>query len=145
MSRTKIAPAIVILSLVLAACTTSSEPVTVSDVWTRSAPAAVPNAAFYLTIDGGSTDDTLETVATDACGVAEIHETVTNDGVMSMQPRPDGIDVGSGESVKLEPGGYHVMCMAKTMDFVGGESIEVTLQFKEAGSITTAAEVRSDG
>jgi copper(I)-binding protein len=71
----------------------------------------------------------------------EIHETVESGGAMAMQP-VERIDIPAGGTVKLEPGGYHVMLIDLTGDLVVGEEIEITLEFEGAGEVKVTAEVR---
>lgn len=101
------------------------------------------NAAFYMQIAGGSTDDTVVSASSDACGATELHVTVMNDGVMSMHALPDGLPVPAGETVSLEPGGYHVMCIDADT-FEAGDTVEVDLEFAEAGTMKVTAEIRDE-
>jgi copper(I)-binding protein len=95
-----------------------------------------------MTIEGGSSSDTLTAADADVCGDAQLHETVMNDGVMSMQHLPDGIPVAAGESVRLEPGSFHVMCIDTQRDLVAGESIDLSLTFADAGPMSVSVEIR---
>ena len=126
------------------ACSSTTDEITVDDAWVRTSPADGANGAFYLTINGGATDDTLVSISTAACGMAELHETASVDGAMRMQPLPDGIPVPAGTEVKLEPGGMHVMCMNKQVEFDDGDIVEIQLEFATADAITVEAEVRED-
>ena len=60
---------------------------------------------------------------------------------MTMQ-EVEGIDVPAGETVALEPGGFHVMMIDLAEPLVAGETIELTLTFEFAGERTVMAEVR---
>lgn len=131
-------------TVVLAACNSEYRSVTVDDAWGRASPAAATNAAFYMTIEGGSEADTLVSANTDACGITELHVSVMNDGVMSMQHLPEGIDVPAGETVLLEPGSFHVMCIDRQQDFVAGDSVSLTLEFAEAGTTAVEVEIRDE-
>lgn len=126
----------VLLFLVIAAgCTGGDSPgVSVDDAWARPVPPTAPNAAFFATlINSSETDETLVSASSDACRVIELHESAMTDGVMSMQQVAGGILVPASQSVLLQPGGLHVMCIDKTMDFIEGEGIELTLTFSGGG------------
>ena len=100
------------------------------------------NAAFYMQLIGSDTDDTLVSAASPACGMVELHESQMADGVMSMQHLPEGIPVPAGETVSLEPGGLHVMCMMVQDPLVEGETVDVTLVFENTGEVEIDAEIR---
>ena len=62
-------------------------------------------------------------------------------GMMSMQ-EVEAITIPAGETVSLEPGGFHVMLLELTEDLSAGDSIEVTLTFADGSEQTLTAEVR---
>jgi copper(I)-binding protein len=133
------------MSVVLVACSGGDRSsVTVDDAWGRTSPAAAANAAFYMVIEGGSDADMLVSADAAACGLTELHVSVMNDGVMSMQHLPDGVDVPAGETVVLEPGSFHVMCIDRQQEFVAGASIALTLEFAGAGTTEIAVEIRDE-
>lgn len=123
------------------------EGVTVTDPWGRTSPAAAENGAFYMMLTNNSdTDDTLLSASTDACGMVELHEMYDKgDGVMGMRPVEGGsIPVPAGSSAELKPGGLHVMCMMKQVDFEAGTEIPLTLTFENAGEMEVTAEIRDN-
>lgn len=61
----------------------------------------------------------------------QIHEVV--DGV--MQEKADGFDIPAGESVELEPGGYHFMLMGVAEPIMAGETATMTLKLEDGSSI----------
>jgi periplasmic copper chaperone A len=109
----------------------------ISGYWTR---ATLPNQRVgggYLAITNtGSTDDRLVAVTSDATDRVEIHEMSMENDVMTMRLRPDGLPVPAGETVALEPGGYHLMFMDLVDGFAEGESVRATLRFEQAGDVT---------
>jgi copper(I)-binding protein len=134
---------LVAIGLLVAACGGDGG-ITVDDAWGRPSPMEATNAAFYMNITGGDGDDTLISASSESCAVTELHETTMTDGVMSMQERPDGIAIPSGETVVLEPGGLHVMCL-DAATFEVGESVDIDLVFAEAGTVAVSAEIRETG
>ena len=134
-----------VISVVLVACSGGGESsVSVDDAWGRTSRATASNAAFYMVIEGGSEPDTLVSADAAACGLTELHISVMNDGVMSMQHLADGIDVPAGEAVVLEPGSFHVMCIDRQQDFVAGASIPLTLEFAGSGTMEVTVEIRDE-
>lgn len=132
------------VAVLVSACSSGAADLTIDDPWGRTSPKAATNAAFYMTITGGDSDDALVSAASEACGMVELHETVMNDGVMSMQHLPAGIPIPSGEAVALAPGGLHVMCMNKTVEMNVGEIIQVDLVFETADPMTVDVEIRDE-
>ena len=131
-------------TLLLSACG-SSDGIEVTDAWGRTSPMAAANGAFYMTItNGGDADDALLSASANVCGTTELHEMAMGDeGVMSMRPVPGGqIDIPAGETVMLEVGGLHVMCLAKTEQFDIGDTFPITLVFENAGTMEISAEIR---
>ncbi|KAA3638630.1 MAG: copper chaperone PCu(A)C [Armatimonadetes bacterium] len=134
-----------VLALVLvaaAACSGGDDAVSVGDPWGRPSPSSADNAAFYMTLTGGSQDDVLTSAASARCTMTELHETTMTDGTMSMAPVPSGIQVPANEMVKLEPGGLHVMCMGVTTPLSVGESVDIELTFSSGDTTTVSADVR---
>ena len=125
-------------------CLKSSSELLVDDTWGRTSPKVATNAAFYMTISGGDTDDVLIAADADVCGVVELHETVMSNDVMKMQHLPDGVPVAAGSEVILEPGGLHIMCMNKKVEFVEGDSFEVTLVFEKTESMLLEFDIRGE-
>ncbi|WP_420644291.1 copper chaperone PCu(A)C [Candidatus Leptofilum sp.] len=123
------------------------EAVTVTDPWGRTSPAAAANGAFYMMLTNNSdSDDTLLSASTDACGTVELHEMYDKgDGVMGMRPVEGGtIPIPAGGNAELKPGGLHVMCMMKQIDFEEGTEIPITLTFENAGEMEITAVIRDN-
>ena len=121
--------------------------ITITDPWGRNSPAAAENGAFYMTLTNNSdSEDKLLSATTDACGMVELHEMYDKgDGVMGMRPVEGGsIQVPAGGSTELKPGGLHVMCMMKQVDFAAGTEIPLTLTFEKAGEMEITAEIRDN-
>jgi copper(I)-binding protein len=125
-----------------AALMAEQQPVTVGDLtitqaWARATPPGAVTAAGYLTItNDGAVQDRLLTVLTDFAETGQLHETVADSGNMVMRPLTDGIVIPAGESVVLQPGGYHLMFTGLQADgLVQGSVIKVTLVFAVAGAV----------
>lgn len=92
--------------------------------------------AFYFSVtNNGEEADRLMMIETDAADVVEIHSVVMDNGVMQMSPELDGVEIPAGESLVLEPGGYHVMMIGLTESLLNGEEFTATLHFEHAGEI----------
>ena len=129
------------LPLLLAACGAGAE-LTVADPWVRSNPNGM--GAAYMTISSPE-DDQLVAAAVDPeiAGTVEVHEVVMEDGAMRMR-EVAGIPLPAGETVALEPGGYHVMLLDMPAVLAPGTEVDVTLTFASGAETTVTAVVRED-
>jgi copper(I)-binding protein len=147
-----------IFMLTLAACTPGG--LTVTDAWARPGLAG-NNSAIYFVVDNPGADDTLLSAASDAAGEVQMHMTMmvgdsaehsmehdmdhsmegSNTGtlpdaqVMRMVQQ-ENVPVPGGEKVSFQPGGLHIMLLGLNSDLAAGDTIEVTLTFEKAGTIT---------
>lgn len=138
-------PPIAVLFLVIlliGACSPSSGVLSVQDAWGR--PARIgENAAAYFTIENGTASgDSLVSVSSDIAKAVELHMSMAHEnGVMSMEMQ-EAVNIPAGEQVKFEPGALHVMLVEIDQDLETGDTITLTLNFQDAGSIVTEVPVR---
>jgi len=138
-----LAALLVLASVAGAAAQTPS--IEADHVWARATPGGAKTAAIYMTlVNKGSADDRLVSVSTPIAGVAEVHATITDNGVMRMRP-VEALDVTPGTPAVLKPGGYHVMLMELKGPLVTGQSFAVSLTFEKAGRIDVTATVEKAG
>ena len=84
----------------------------ISQAWSRATPNGAKIGAGYFTIENkGAAADRLIAVTGDISGKVEVHEMAMNNGVMKMRPVESGLTIDPGKTVKLAPGGYHLMIM----------------------------------
>ena len=81
--------------------------------------------AAYMTLKS-NVDLTLTSIESEFCDDIEIHSMSMENGVMKMSP-VNGIELPAGQSVKLAPGGYHVMLLDLKQPLKAGDSVPVTL------------------
>jgi copper(I)-binding protein len=132
----------------------SAEGIAVSDAWCRTSPAMTTAGACYLQIENGSGEADALVAASAPSPVAartELHETAMAEGpgttmggtgMMTMTP-VDRIELPAGQTVSLEPGGYHVMLLELAAPLEAGSAVALTLSFERAPEQTVDAEVRS--
>ncbi len=68
-----------------------------------------------------------------------------NDVMVMRQMEGNRIPIPAGETVMLQRGGLHVMCIGKMAEFAVGQSVPVTLTFEKAGTMEVTAEVIDPG
>jgi len=118
----------------------------ITQAWTRATPNGAKIGGGYLTIENkGTTPDRLVTGTGDIAGRMEIHEMAMDNGVMKMRPLDKGLAIEPGKTVKLAPGGYHLMMFDLKNPLKQGEKVPVTLQFEKAGKVTVSLDVQGVG
>src|ERR1700709_168946 len=118
----------------------------ISQAWSRATPGGAKIAGGYLTIENkGTAPDRLIGGSGDIAGKGEVHEMAMNNGVMTMRPLDKGLAIEPGKTVKLAPGGYHLMMFDLKGPFKQGEKVPVTLQFEKAGKVTLSLDAQGVG
>jgi hypothetical protein len=119
----------------------ADQAVVVEKAWARATPVTQPTGAVYFVIrNKGASDDVLTGVRTDAAEKAELHESAMAGMMMEMKPL-DEVKIPAGQAVAFKPGGKHVMLIGLKHEFKKGDHFSLTLSFKSAGDVTTAAEI----
>ena len=113
------------------------------NAFTRSAPAGGVGG-FYVTIVNTGATDRLIAVASPVAGKAELHESMAANGIMKMRD-VTSLSIPANGTVRLMPGGYHVMLLGLTQPLVEGQSIPVILTFEKAGRLEVSAPVSKAG
>ena len=98
------------------------------------------SAADSMTNQGGE-DHALASAESDAAKVVELHTHLMEEGMMKMR-RVDKIDLPAGETVKLEPGGLHIMLIGLERQLSPGEDVDITLVFEDGSRSSTKAPVK---
>jgi periplasmic copper chaperone A len=118
----------------------------ITQPWSRATPGGAKIAVGFLTIENkGAAPDRLISGSGDFAGKVEIHEMAMNNGVMTMRPLDKGLVIEPGKTVKLAPGGYHLMLMDLKQPFKQGDKVPVTLEFEKAGKVTMSLDVQGVG
>ena len=118
----------------------------ISQAWSRATPGGAKTGGGFLTIENkGSSPDTLVGVSADAAGKVEVHVMAMDGGVMKMRPVDGGLTIDPGKTVKLAPGGLHLMMMDLKSPLKQGDKLPVTLQFEKAGKVQVTLDVQGVG
>ncbi|MCX7684041.1 MAG: copper chaperone PCu(A)C [Acetobacteraceae bacterium] len=118
--------------------------IAIASPWTRAAGANANGAGFMLLSNTGSAPDRLVSAASPAARVVELHTHIREGEVMRMRPVPD-IPIPPGETVRLQPGGLHVMLIGLTRPLERGQQVPLTLRFERGGEVTVLLEVQAAG
>lgn len=131
------------LVLGLAVAARADGPIQVTGAFTRAAPAGGIGGLFLTIVNTGAADR-LTGVACPVAARADLHESINDNGVMKMRPVA-GLDIPAGATVKLAPGGYHVMLMGLKQKLTVGGHMPLTLTFEKAGKVEVEASVVKPG
>ena len=127
--------------LFLAAASNAFAQVAVKDPWVRATvpQQKVTGAFMQLTASG---DTRLVAARSPVAQVVEIHEMTLSGNVMKMGA-VSGIDLPSGKSVELKPGGYHVMLIDLKRQIREGDLVPITLVFEGKDKKRETVEVKA--
>ena len=118
----------------------------ITQAWSRATPGGAKIGGGYLTIENrGSVPDRLIGGSADVADKIQVHEMAMNNGVMTMRPLDKGLAIEPGKTVKLAPGGYHLMLTDLKSPLKQGDKLPVTLQFEKAGKVTVSLDVQGIG
>ena len=123
-------------TMVLAACAPANEqsgPV-FEDAWVRPLPPGMKmTAAFGTLINPGEKPIVFNSFSSPSFGDVSLHRTQRVDGVSKMREL-DELRVAPGESVLLEPGGYHLMLMMPGSDLEPGQTVKIMMSTDDGHS-----------
>jgi copper(I)-binding protein len=118
----------------------------ITQAWTRATPNGAKIGGGYLSIENkGTSPDRLVGGSADIAGKLEVHEMAMQDGVMKMRPVDSGLTIDAGKTVKLAPGGYHLMMFDLKNPLKQGDTVPVTLKFEKAGEVKVTLSVQGIG
>ncbi len=135
------------IGLLAAGCAVGSGPmIAVKDAMARPAPVAGGTGGAFMTIiNRSAVADRLLAASSPAAAVVELHETVDDGGVMRMVPHPEGWEIAAKGRLELKPGGKHLMLIGLKEPLEAGQTVEITLTFKNAGAVTLQVPVKALG
>ena len=118
-------------------------PVSVEKGWARaSASANAAGAAYFVVRNTGKQSVTLMSASTPVAKRAELHTHLVEKNVMRMR-RVDNVSIEPGKSLKLKPGGHHIMLMGLNKKLSKGDVFPLTLRFDKGASVTIDVTVGS--
>jgi copper(I)-binding protein len=104
-----------------------------------------PSAVYMQIANLGDHPIALVAGSSPVAMTVEIHQTTIVNDVASMGEVEGGIEIAPGESVSLQPGGFHIMLIDLMQDLAPGDAIALDLTFEmrerdaEPITLTTAA------
>lgn len=98
--------------------------------------------AGYVTFISAS-DDVLIGGTTDVAAAVELHQTVIEDDIARMEA-VDGLPLAAGDTVRLEPGSYHLMLVGLTSDLLPDDTVDITLNFESGKTLELSLPVQDE-
>jgi periplasmic copper chaperone A len=115
----------------------------VRDAWIRTPPNGAQTAAAYATIvNRGIASDRLLGASTPAAADVAVHQSMMSGGMAHMRQMSGGLALAGSASVRLQPGGYHLMLTGLKHPLKPGERVRMVLRFQRAGSLPATFAVR---
>jgi periplasmic copper chaperone A len=135
---------LLIPAIVLLAAAGDASTVKVDHPWARATPGNATSGAAYVTLTETGAADTLTGASTPAASTAELHETISDNGVMKMRP-VGPVALTPGQAVKMAPGGMHIMLMGLKAPLKAGATFPLTLTFAHGAPVTVTVAVEAAG
>lgn len=105
-------------------------------------PGQTRAAAFMQIRNRTGQKQVLESVHCSCASKVEIHSHRHEDGVMKMR-REETLAIGAGETVSLEPGGWHFMLFDWDPAIRTGQQVELQLHFSDQSTQFVSLPVKS--
>ena len=136
------------LALVLAtslAAASAAPSIQLTAAWIQSPmPGATETAGYVRITNGADSDDRLLSVSSRWAGHVDMHEMVTEDGMMGMRPLIYGVKVPAGGAVDFSPQALHLMLVNPRQKLVAGRSrVPLQFHFQKAGTIAVEVPVQN--
>lgn len=118
------------------------EGIEVEGAWARPGSEGRMSAAYLLITNFEETADTLTSLESDASQLTELHESYEMEEGMSGMREVGRLVIPPRSTVRLEPGGLHVMLIQLLRDYNEGDVMELTLEFTSGQTIPVTVPVR---
>jgi periplasmic copper chaperone A len=122
---------------------TAAADVRAYNLWARATPPGSTVGVVYGELISDR-DDELISISTSAAERAEVHMTSNEGGTMKMRPMT-AIALPAEKRISFRSGGMHVMLMGLRAPLKAGETIAVTLRFRDAPELIVSAKVLAPG
>jgi len=133
--------ALVAALIALAAASSASAQVTVTNAWVRGTVAGQKATGAFMQLKSAA-DVSLVDAASPVAKIVEIHEMKMEGGMMKMSA-VEKLPLPAGKPVDLGPGGYHVMLMDIAHPLKEGDIVPLTLTFVDNAGRKSTVEVKA--
>jgi copper(I)-binding protein len=137
----------VLITAIAAAATCQPQPaadaapaVEITDLTCRPTPNGRDVTACFATFTS-TTDDRLVAISSPNADEVQIHSVRTDNGLMVMREMEGGLVLPAGETIRLRPGGDHIMVIGAHTPLSEGDLLSLVLTFERAPQLGLRAEV----
>lgn len=117
--------------------------VKIENAYVPQLPPSVKNRSAYFAITNlGNRKRTITGVHATGFKMAHLHQTEVRDGITSMKS-VQALELESGETLVLEPGGLHIMLMNPEEISVSNGDVPITLTFANGDAVSFVALVQA--
>lgn len=118
--------------------------IAVTAPWTRAAGQNGTGAGFLAIANRGTAPDRLVGASSPLARITEIHTHIREGDILRMRPVA-AVDLPPGETVTLQPGGFHLMLIGLKQPLIQGQTVPVTLRFERAGEVEVTLAIQPAG
>jgi copper(I)-binding protein len=116
--------------------------VMIHEPWVREAPPNAKMMAGYFSIMNMSKHDkSLVGASSPQFKKVELHRSIMEGDMMKMVAQKK-VEIHAGQTVKFEPGSYHLMLMHPVKPLKAGDTVELTLKFSSGDTMKFNAPVK---
>lgn len=112
--------------------------------WSRATAASAAVGAGFMALTNSGKADALLSGSSPVAERVELHSGRIEGGIMKMR-RVERIELPAGETVRLEPGGLHIMLIGLKQPLVEGTKVPLVLRFAGAGEQKVELKVEALG
>jgi len=117
--------------------------ITISDPWIRETPPGISPMAGYMELSNNGPETIVLTgVSSSDFEHVELHRTRVEGEVARME-RKESLTLSSGQTVKLQPGDYHLMLFGPSRPLRAGDQVSLTFAFKDHSPQKVEAVIRA--
>jgi copper(I)-binding protein len=119
----------------------ATETLDITHPWVREAPPSARVLAAYMSIKNSTESTiTINEISSTEFESAELHRTVIHEGIASMQ-HIKHLEVPANGSIKLEPGGLHLMLINPQQTLTAGDNVTLMIHLSNGTCMTVTAPV----
>jgi copper(I)-binding protein len=130
------------IALLFIASAAAAADVRVENAWARSPAPGQKTVSAYVDLTSAS-DAVLRSAASPLAGRVELHAMTLDGGIMRMRSIAR-VDLPAGKTVKLEPGGLHLMLFDLKQPLKPGDKLPLVLNIQGPAASATTVKVEAE-
>ena len=123
----------------------ADEGINVHNAWMRPTAQGGNGAVYFILQNHTATTDELVSASSNVAESVEIHESSMAEGDVMQMQQVFSVPLDRGSETIFEPGGLHVMLVNVNRSLAVGETIELTLHFKNHADLPVTVSVAEFG